>query len=147
MEYQFKADDVDDLEDIAVKVSKLIESEGVDIVLLYGGMGSGKTTFVRELCQVMEVVDSVTSPTFALVNEYERECGGMIFHFDFYRINKLEEVFDLGYEEYLYSGNLSLIEWPELVEPIIPYDDPSIKIARMNIEILGTEKRKFRFTI
>lgn len=147
MEYQFKADDVDDLEDIAVEVSKLIESEGVDIVLLYGGMGSGKTTFVRELCQVMEVVDSVTSPTFALVNEYERVCGGMIYHFDFYRINKLEEVFDLGYEEYLYSGNLSLIEWPELVEPIIPYDDPSIKIARIDIEILGTEKRKFRFTI
>lgn len=147
MEYQFKADDIDDLKDVAEQVCDLIEIGGVDILLLYGGMGSGKTTFVRELCRCFKVEDTVTSPTFALVNEYAKGEGGVIYHFDFYRINKLEEVFDLGYEEYLYSGQLSLIEWPELVEPIIPYDDPSVKIAKLSISVEGSSKRLFTLTV
>lgn len=135
MKFDFVAADIDDLEDIASDVKSLIEANDIDILLLYGSMGVGKTTFTKALSQEMGVEDIVTSPTFALVNEYARGDGGLIYHFDFYRINKLEEVFDLGYEEYFYSGNLSIVEWPELIEPIIPYDDSSVKIAKLEISL------------
>ncbi len=146
MEYIFKADDLGDLEQIALQMRKIIESQEIDILLMYGGMGAGKTTFTRVLCGEFGVTDQVTSPTFALVNEYKKDDGGLIHHFDFYRINKLEEVFDLGYEEYFYDGNLSIVEWPELIEPIIPYDDPSVKIARVDITVISSDKREFRLT-
>lgn len=147
MEYHFKADDVGDLGGVASQIVDIIDLSNIDIVLLYGSMGAGKTTLVRALCESIGVVDSVTSPTFALVNEYERGSGGLIYHFDFYRIERLEEVFDLGYEEYLYSGNLSLIEWPEMIEPLIPYDDPSLKIARLDISVVSGDKREFTLTL
>lgn len=99
------------------------------VVAFYGKMGVGKTTFIKALCEEMGVDDVVTSPTFALVNEYTNGHGEPIYHFDFYRIKKLEEVYDMGYEDYFYSGNLCLIEWPELIEDLLPDDATRITIV------------------
>ncbi len=99
------------------------------VFAFYGTMGAGKTTFIKALCEELGVKDVITSPTFAIVNEYERAGGDSIFHFDFYRIKKLEEVYDMGYEEYFYSGSLCLIEWPELIEPLLPDDAVKVSIT------------------
>jgi len=98
------------------------------IVAFYGMMGAGKTTLIKALCEAMGVVNMVNSPTFALVNEYHTSSGQSVFHFDFYRINKIEEVFDLGYEDYFYSGQHCLIEWPELVETLLPDNTLRLRI-------------------
>lgn len=98
------------------------------IVAFYGSMGAGKTTFIKALCGVLGVSDAVNSPTFAIVNEYLAANGESIFHFDFYRIKKIEEAFDFGYEDYFYSGSLCLIEWPELIEELLPDDTVRVKI-------------------
>lgn len=91
------------------------------IVCFYGNMGAGKTTLIKAICHELGVTDNVASPTFALINEYRDRNASPIFHFDFYRINKIEEVFDFGYEEYFYkSDGICLIEWPELIEEILP---------------------------
>lgn len=90
------------------------------VFAFYGKMGAGKTTFIKALCEVLGVEDVITSPTFAIINEYTDGKGNPIYHFDFYRIKKLEEVYDMGYEDYFYSGNLCLLEWPELIEDILP---------------------------
>jgi len=86
----------------------------------YGGMGVGKTTFIKAICAQMEVLEVVTSPTFAIVNEYHTKHGETIYHFDLYRIKKLEELYDLGYEDYLYSDHYCFIEWPEMGEEVLP---------------------------
>ena len=91
-----------------------------DVIAFYGSMGAGKTTLIKDLCHRMGVTDEVNSPTFAIVNEYVTEEGESAYHFDFYRIKKLEEAYDIGYENYFYSGNLCLIEWPEMIEPLLP---------------------------
>ena len=91
-----------------------------DIIAFYGPMGAGKTTLIKNLCHKMGVTDEVNSPTFAIVNEYVTEEGESVYHFDFYRIKKLEEVYDIGYDNYFYSGNLCLLEWPEMIEPLMP---------------------------
>ena len=99
------------------------------VFALYGKMGAGKTTFVKALCQELGVEDVVTSPTFAVINEYRSDIAGeLIYHFDFYRIKKLEEVYDMGYEDYFYSGALCFIEWPELVEELLPGDAIKVEI-------------------
>jgi tRNA threonylcarbamoyladenosine biosynthesis protein TsaE len=98
------------------------------VFAFYGSMGAGKTTFIKALCQQMGVSDVITSPTFAIVNEYSYD-GGRIFHFDFYRIKRIEEVYDMGYEEYFYSGALCFIEWPELIEDLLPDDAVRISIS------------------
>jgi tRNA threonylcarbamoyladenosine biosynthesis protein TsaE len=98
------------------------------IVAFYGAMGAGKTTLIKALCEAMGVVTMVNSPTFALVNEYRLPTGRPVYHFDFYRINKIEEVYDMGYEDYFYSGHLCLIEWPELVEPLLPHNTLRLRI-------------------
>jgi tRNA threonylcarbamoyladenosine biosynthesis protein TsaE len=85
-------------------------------------MGAGKTTFIKALCRELGVDDIVQSPTFAIINEYKTRQGNSIFHFDFYRIRKPEEAFDIGYEDYFYSGSYCFIEWPELVESLLPAD-------------------------
>jgi tRNA threonylcarbamoyladenosine biosynthesis protein TsaE len=85
-------------------------------------MGAGKTTMIKALCRELGVTDIVQSPSFSIINEYKTNRGEPIFHFDFYRIKKLEEVFDIGYEEYLYSGFYCFIEWPELMEELLPED-------------------------
>lgn len=117
----FSIKSLSELKNVAHSLLKIIDDGGYNIIQFYGSMGVGKTTLIREMCNLMGVVDVVTSPTFAIINEYK--IGGsekMCYHFDFYRINKLEEVLDMGYEEYFYSGNLCLIEWPELVEELLP---------------------------
>ncbi len=91
-----------------------------DIIAFYGSMGAGKTTLIKNLCHKIGVTDEVNSPTFAIVNEYVTEKGESVYHFDFYRIKKLEEAYDIGYENYFDSGNLCLIEWPEMIEPLMP---------------------------
>lgn len=91
-----------------------------DVIAFYGSMGAGKTTLIKDLCHRMGVTDEVNSPTFAIVNEYVTDEGESVFHFDFYRIKKLEEAYDIGYENYFFSGFLCLIEWPELIEPLLP---------------------------
>ncbi|EFL46943.1 hydrolase, P-loop family [Prevotella disiens FB035-09AN] len=93
----------------------------------YGKMGAGKTTFTKAICEVLGVKDVITSPTFAIVNEYTDREGQPIYHFDFYRIKKLEEVYDMGYEDYFYSNHLCLLEWPELIEDILP--ENTIKVT------------------
>ncbi len=94
------------------------------VFAFYGKMGAGKTTFIKALCEVLGVEDVITSPTFAIINEYTDGNGDPIYHFDFYRIKKLEEVYDMGYEDYFYSGNLCLLEWPELIEEILLGEAP-----------------------
>ena len=94
------------------------------IVCFYGSMGAGKTTLIKAICHELGVTDNVASPTFALINEYRDRNFNPIYHFDFYRINKIEEVFDFGYEEYFYKGEgICLIEWPELIEAILPTEN------------------------
>ena len=95
----------------------------------YGKMGAGKTTFVKAICEELGVDDVITSPTFAIINEYSIDKVQSIYHFDFYRIKKLEEVYDMGYEDYFYSGALCFIEWPELIEDILPDDAVRVSIA------------------
>jgi tRNA threonylcarbamoyladenosine biosynthesis protein TsaE len=98
----------------------LRETSGSRIIAFYGQMGSGKTTFIKALCREMGVTDTVTSPTFTLVNEYIRPDSPPVYHFDFYRISKLSEVLDFGIEEYFDSGSPCFMEWPELIEPLLP---------------------------
>lgn len=101
------------------------------VFAFYGKMGAGKTTFIKAVCEELGVEDVITSPTFAIVNDYtSTKNDSHIFHFDFYRIKKLEEVFDLGYEDYFYSGGLCFIEWPELIEEILPGDAVKVTITQ-----------------
>ena len=99
------------------------------VIALYGAMGAGKTTFIKAVCEELGVTETITSPTFAIVNEYKSGDGSPIYHFDFYRINKLEEVYDFGYEDYFYNGNLCFIEWPELIESLLPDNCLKLKIS------------------
>jgi len=99
------------------------------IFAFYGSMGAGKTTFIKALCKEIGVTDNVNSPTFALINQYVDGSGDPVFHFDFYRIKKVEEVLDIGYEDYFYSGHFCLIEWPEKIEHLLPDDTAKVEIA------------------
>lgn len=108
-----------------------------DVIAFYGPMGAGKTTLIKDLCHRMGVTDEVNSPTFAIVNEYVTEEGESVYHFDFYRIKKLEEAYDIGYENYFYSGNLCLIEWPELIEPLLPE-----RYLRVDIRLGATDDER-----
>jgi tRNA threonylcarbamoyladenosine biosynthesis protein TsaE len=102
------------------------------VIAFYGDMGAGKTTLIKALCGAMGVAGTVNSPTFALVNEYRQPGGAPVYHFDFYRINKPEEAFDMGYEEYFFSGHPCLVEWPELVAPLLPPGTLHLRIAVNN---------------
>ena len=118
---------------------KLLASwPGRRIFAFYGKLGAGKTTFIKAISSVLGAVDVVQSPSFAIINEYKTSTGESIFHFDFYRIRKLVEVFDIGYEEYIYSGSYCLIEWPELVEELLPPDVIRVKIS-------GEDQRRIEF--
>lgn len=99
------------------------------IFAFYGGMGSGKTTFIKSVCEAMGVEEAINSPTFAIVNEYEERGGEAIYHFDFYRIKSLTEVYNMGYEEYLYSNAYCFIEWPELIEELLPEETVKVEIT------------------
>jgi len=100
------------------------------IFAFYGKMGVGKTTFIKALCETLGVGDVVNSPTFSIVNEYRSDTTGeLVYHFDFYRIKKIDEVYDMGYEDYFYSDALCFIEWPELVEELLPDDAVRVEIT------------------
>ncbi len=105
------------------------------VFAFYGSMGAGKTTFIKAICEALGVDDVITSPTFAVINEYSLTShlspltSDIIYHFDFYRIKKLEEVYDMGYEDYFYSGALCFIEWPELIEELLPEDAVKVSIT------------------
>ena len=112
---------IKDLEHIREAAKAFIDAIGTEHVFaFYGSMGAGKTTFIKAICEELGVGDVVTSPTFAIVNEYQTANGGTIYHFDFYRIKKLEEVYDMGYEDYFYNDALCFIEWPEMMEELLP---------------------------
>lgn len=121
---------INNLDNIREAARSFIENIGESTVIaFYGKMGAGKTTFIKAVCEELGVEDVITSPTFAIVNEYRSDTTGeLIYHFDFYRIKKIEEVYDMGYEDYFYSGALCFIEWPELIEELLPGDALTVKI-------------------
>ena len=144
---------IKDLEHINEAAKEFVSQIGNrSVFAFYGKMGAGKTTFIKAICEELGVDDVITSPTFAIVNEYSltipeqssptrslshpspltshpSPLTSKIFHFDFYRIKKLEEVYDMGFEDYFYSGSLCLIEWPELVEEVLPDDTVKVSIV------------------
>ena len=107
----------------------LKETEGHKLIAFYAPMGAGKTTFTTAICRCLGVrEDAVSSPTFAIVNEYRTSDGESLFHFDFYRLTKIEEALDIGLYDYLYSGSLCLMEWPENIEEILPEETLKVSI-------------------
>ncbi|MEI8086208.1 MAG: tRNA (adenosine(37)-N6)-threonylcarbamoyltransferase complex ATPase subunit type 1 TsaE [Paludibacter sp.] len=109
------------LDTIQETAKEFINQIGNNTIFAFNGsMGAGKTTFIKAICEVMGVKETINSPTFSIVNEYEAADGRIIYHFDCYRINKIQEALDLGAEEYLYSGNLCFIEWAENIAPLLP---------------------------
>ncbi len=121
---------IDSEEGLREVAEALLESlNGRTVVALRGEMGAGKTTLIRAVAEAMGVEDQVTSPTFALVNQYEGAGGERLFHFDFYRIDDVREAYDLGYEEYFYSGDLCFVEWPEKIEALLPEEVVEVRIT------------------
>ncbi|MCF6365967.1 MAG: tRNA (adenosine(37)-N6)-threonylcarbamoyltransferase complex ATPase subunit type 1 TsaE [Bacteroidales bacterium] len=139
----YTAKSTNDLNQIAKEI--LANYPQKKIFALYGKMGSGKTTFIKEICKILGVTEVVTSPTFALINEYSCKNGINIFHFDFYRIKTQEEAYDFGYEEYFYDNNYCFIEWPELIENLLPetYVKITITEEENGNRIFNSEKINF----
>ena len=122
---------IQSLDQIHEAARRFIEAMGDNTVFaLYGKMGAGKTTFIKAVCEELGVSDVITSPTFAIVNEYRSDIAGeLIYHFDFYRIDDIREAYDFGYEEYFYSGDLCLVEWPEKIEQLLPDNTMTVRIT------------------
>jgi tRNA threonylcarbamoyladenosine biosynthesis protein TsaE len=132
---------VNSLHDLEQAAQQLLDfSNGKKVILFYGEMGSGKTTFIKAICKALGVKENTSSPTFSIVNEYLSDTNKVIYHFDFYRLKNEQEAYDMGCEEYFYSGNYCFIEWPEKTPSLIPEQTVSV-----SIEVLGNEKRVFRF--
>ena len=130
---------IDSLSELSKVAEAVLGSlNGRTVVAFFAPMGAGKTTLIIALMEQTGSQDTVTSPTFALVNQYYTANEEVVYHFDFYRINSIAEAFDMGYEEYFYSGDLCLVEWPEKVEQLLPDDTMVVRI-----EILDTTTRKF----
>lgn len=137
---KFEIESINKLPETANKIIKHLNLKPVmqakNCLAFYGEMGAGKTTLIKEICKSLGVSDITSSPSFSLINEYLIKEDKSIFHFDFYRINHIEEAYDIGYEDYFYSNSLCLIEWPEKIETLLPED-----ITRVKISILDNEKR------
>lgn len=128
---------VNGLQELAQFAHTFIQQVPLDrVIAFYGQMGAGKTTLIRAICEALNVAETVTSPTFALVNEYSSENISKIYHFDFYRINKIEEAYDMGYEEYFFSGFPCFVEWPEKIEALLPED-----AVLVTIDVLSDNER------
>ncbi len=136
---EFVSHSVNDLNFIAKELLHFYSSRR--IFAFYGSLGSGKTTFIKEICKLLNVKDTVTSPSFSIINEYKTFENDSVFHFDFYRIKNKEEVYDIGYEDYFYSGSYCLIEWPEKIKELLPANYVYVTI---NI-FPGTEERVIAF--
>jgi len=122
-------------------VNELLKfADGKKIIAFYGQIGAGKTTFIKHFCRHLQVNESVTSPTFAIVHEYTYGKSGLIRHLDMYRIQKIEEAFEIGIEDFFYEDNYCLIEWPEIIESLLPED-----VIKVKIEIIEDSRRKFLF--
>jgi tRNA threonylcarbamoyladenosine biosynthesis protein TsaE len=134
---QLTAQSTSDLPGIASSIINY--SENQKIFLFYGDMGAGKTTFIKSLCEQLGTHETVTSPTFSIVNEYRGE-GTKIYHFDFYRLKNQSEALDMGYEEYFYSGDYCFIEWPEKIADLLPPH-----YIRINIQVLDNNERLLTF--
>ena len=128
------------LDELAFVAKTIINDACNNIFLLIGEMGSGKTTLIREICKQLNVTDNVSSPTFSLVNEYQSD-DRKVYHFDFYRVESLAEALDAGVEDYFYSGNICLIEWPEIIEDILPSN-----FLKVEIELIENDKRNYKLT-
>jgi len=122
-----KVNSIDELPDAAKKI--LDFAGDYKVFAFEGKMGAGKTTLISAICSVLNVIDEASSPTFSIVNEYLTESNESIFHFDFYRIKKIEEVFDIGFEEYIYSDSYCFMEWPDLISDLLPEKYVSLKIS------------------
>lgn len=121
--------EIKSLDTISDAAAEFVKQMGDNTVFAFHGeMGAGKTTFIKAICEKLGVDDVINSPTFAIVNEYRSDSGELIYHFDFYRINKEEEAFDFGYEDYFYSGSLCFIEWPEKIESLLPHDTVHVTV-------------------
>ncbi|MFD1258967.1 tRNA (adenosine(37)-N6)-threonylcarbamoyltransferase complex ATPase subunit type 1 TsaE [Mucilaginibacter terrae] len=133
---------INSLAELPATAQSLINFAGIQkIFLFYGDMGAGKTTFIKALCQELGITDEVTSPTFSIVNEYAG-TNVRVYHFDFYRLKNQEEALDMGYEEYFYSGDYCLIEWPENIPNLLPSNFISIAIS-----VTDQQTRNFSFKI
>lgn len=130
MPLQIAVNDISELKEAAKSLLKSFSKER--IFAFYGEMGAGKTTFIKEICKTLDVIDVPSSPTFSIVNEYKTSEGKKIFHFDFYRIKNEAEAYDLGYEDYFYSGNYCFVEWPEKIENLIPENCVKVNILVEN---------------
>ena len=123
---ELKINHIDDINEVA---RQFVDQMGDHkIFAFYGKMGAGKTTFIKAMCEELGVTDVINSPTFAIVNEYMDGKGEAIYHFDLYRIKRAEEVYDIAFDEYIYSGNLCLMEWPELIEQLLPEETVRVDI-------------------
>jgi tRNA threonylcarbamoyladenosine biosynthesis protein TsaE len=124
---------ISSLEHIHEATQQFIEAMGDHrIFAFYGKMGAGKTTFIKAVCEQMGVTDVITSPTFAIVNEYQDSNGQPIYHFDFYRIKKPVEVLDIGFEDYINSDNICFMEWPELIGDFLPEEAVKVVIEEQD---------------
>ena len=132
---------INGLQDLKEAAHQLLNFAGEEKIFIFeGSMGAGKTTFIKEICLALNVADLVSSPTFSIVNEYITASKETVYHFDFYRIKDLQEAYDIGYEEYFYSGQVCLIEWPERIAPLLP--DSYIKVK---IDLIDEESREMSF--
>ncbi|MDO5656406.1 MAG: tRNA (adenosine(37)-N6)-threonylcarbamoyltransferase complex ATPase subunit type 1 TsaE [Flavobacteriaceae bacterium] len=130
---------VKNLDDLPFVVCEILKNLHYKVILLYGEMGAGKTTLIKEILHQLQSKDRISSPTYTLVNEYDTPIGP-VFHFDFYRIDDVSEAYDMGWEEYVYSGNLCLVEWPERINSILPEEYHTLQIHNLD------ETRIIQFT-
>lgn len=122
---------INNLSELSVAANKLLKlSEGKKIFTVNGVMGAGKTTFIKAVCEALGVKDTISSPTFSLVNEYTTSSGEKVYHFDFYRIKDINEAYDMGFEEYVYSNAYCFIEWPDMIAELLPSN-----VLQLNISV------------